>query len=52
MSANQLCGLNLIGQGTYTAEGITKLCEGLKGSAIASLKCAAVPSIWFRVSAP
>ena len=30
-------------EGTYTAEGITKLCEGLKGSAIASIKCAATP---------
>jgi len=27
--------------GTYTVEGITKLCEGLKGSAVTSLKCAA-----------
>ena len=30
-------------QGTYTAEGITKLCEGLKGSAVTSLRCAAAP---------
>ena len=37
---NQLCGLNANGNGTYTAEGITKLCEGLKGSAVTSLKCA------------
>ena len=29
--------------GTYTAEGITKLCEGLKESAVTSLKCAAAP---------
>ena len=29
--------------GTYTVEGITKLCEGLKGSAVTSLKCAATP---------
>ena len=41
LSYNQLCGLNTLGDGTYTAEGITKLCEGLKGSAITSLKCAA-----------
>jgi hypothetical protein len=39
---NQLCGLTENGEdGTYTAEGITKLCEGLKGSAVTSLKCAA-----------
>jgi len=29
--------------GTYTTEGLTKLCEGLKGSAITSLECAAAP---------
>ena len=29
--------------GTYTAEGIIKLCEGLKGSALTSLRCAATP---------
>jgi len=28
-------------EGTYTTEGITKLCEALKGSAVTSLKCAA-----------
>ena len=40
-------------EGTYTAEGITKLCEGLKGSAVTSLKCAARPeSVRFYVSAP
>ena len=38
-----LCGLDRYGSGTYTAEGITKLCEGLKGSAVTSLKCAATP---------
>ena len=27
--------------GTYTAEGIIALCEGIKGSAITSLRCAA-----------
>ena len=40
MADNQLCGLDRWGAGTYTAEGITKLCEGLKGSAVTSLKCA------------
>ena len=38
---NQLCGVDSLGNGTYTAEGITKLCEALKGSAVTSLKCAA-----------
>ena len=36
---NHLCGVNRHGHGTYTTEGITKLCEGLKGSAVTSLKC-------------
>ena len=43
LADNQLCGLNNDGEGTYTAEGITKLCEGLKGSAVTSLECAAAP---------
>ena len=47
MNDNQLCGLYEDDdgeiQGTYTAEGITKLCEGLKGSAVTSLKCAVAP---------
>ena len=38
---NALCGVNEHGGGTYTTEGILKLCEGLKGSAVTSLKCAA-----------
>ena len=38
---NQLCGLDEQGgDGTYAAEGITKICEALKGSAVTSLKCA------------
>ena len=44
--SNRLCGLYYeLGEvkGTYTTEGITKLCEGLKGSAVTSLKCAATP---------
>ena len=49
--SNQLCGLDYRGQGTYTTEGITKLCEGLKGSFVTSLKCAAAPSVCFCVSA-
>ena len=34
---NALCGIDEDGNGTYTAEGITALCEGLKGSAVTSL---------------
>ena len=41
LGANALCGVNTYGRGTYTTEGILKLCEGLKGSAVTSLKCAA-----------
>ena len=47
LEANQLCGLNRYGEGTYIAEGITKLCEGLKGIAVTSLKCAAPLSVCF-----
>jgi hypothetical protein len=45
LASNQLCGLNYLGRGTYTTEGITTLCEALKGSAVTSLKCAAVCSL-------
>ena len=44
VSSNQLCGIDREGRGTYTIEGITKLCEGLKGSAVTSLECAAARS--------
>tara|TARA_B100000795_G_scaffold137934_1_gene103013 strand:- start:522 stop:671 length:150 start_codon:yes stop_codon:yes gene_type:complete len=40
---NHLCGIDEYGRGTYSTEGITKLCEGLKGSAVTSLKCATAP---------
>ena len=50
LAYNKLCGLDHRGFGYYTAEGITKLCEGLKGSAVTSLKYAAL-SVRFRVSA-
>ena len=43
MGCNQLCGLGYDGNGTYTTEGITILCEMLRGSAITSLGCAAAP---------
>ena len=52
VDGNQLCGVDNRGRGTYTVEGITKLCEGLKGSAVISLSCAAAPSARFCVSAP
>ena len=41
LASNRLCGLDKHGDGIYTAEGITKLCDALKGSAVTSLKCAA-----------
>jgi hypothetical protein len=43
LADNALCGVNADGEGTYTTEGITKMCEGLKGGAVTSLKCAATP---------
>jgi hypothetical protein len=30
LSGNQLCGLDLNGRGTYTAEGITAIAEALR----------------------
>ena len=37
---NALCGINQYGQGTYTAEGITKLAEALKSnSSLRELTC-------------
>ena len=39
MASNQLCGLDHNGRGTYTAEGINKLCEALKVSSVTSLRC-------------
>ena len=37
LASNAICGVNKNGWGTYTAEGITALCQGLKGSAVTSL---------------
>ena len=51
LTNNALCGVNERGYGTYTTEGITKLCEALKGSAVTSLKCAAAPEHLFFVRA-
>ena len=57
LSNNQLCGIymNYITdelEGTYTAEGITKLFDALKGSSVTSLKCAAAPKASAFMSAP
>ena len=49
---NDLCGQFFRGQGTYTAEGITKLCERLKESAVTSLKCAAAQVFAFFCQRP
>ena len=46
LADNQLCGLDWDGDGTYTTEGITKLCEALKGSAVTSLECAAAHRVF------
>ena len=51
LNSNQLCGVDRYGNGTYTAEGITKLCEALKGSTVTSLKCAAAPRACLSVNA-
>ena len=51
LTFNELCGLDINGQGTYTIEGINKLSLGLNGSAVTSLKCATTPSVCFCVSA-
>ena len=37
LSDNAICGVDSRGRFFYTAEGITALCEGLKGSAVTSL---------------
>ena len=51
LTNNSLCGIKPCGEGTYTAEGITKLCEALKGSAVTSLKCAATLHACLSVNA-
>ena len=56
LASNAICGVttDYMGrqQGTYTAEGITKLCEGLKESFVTSLECAAAPRVFAFMSAP
>ncbi len=39
LADNNLCGVDVLGRG-YTTMGINALCEGLRESAITSLKCA------------
>ena len=39
MDNNQLCGVDKYGDGRFTTEGITALCEGLKQSKVSSLRC-------------
>ena len=51
MAVNRLCGLDDEGHGTYTSEGITKLCEALKESNVTSLGCVPPCSACSRVSA-
>ena len=40
LDGNWLCFCFEDGRGTYIADGINALCEGLKNSAITSLRCA------------
>ena len=48
----ELCGVDHWGDGTYTTEGITKLCDGLKGSAVTSIECATALIVFAFLSAP
>jgi len=56
LASNQLCGLYYdeygYVMGTYSTEGITKLCEGLKGSSLTSLECAATPTCSYFCQRP
>ena len=48
IACNRLCGVwseQGKDKGTYTEKGINALCEGLKGSAVTSLECAAAPNL-------
>ena len=51
LAGNRLCGLYWLAYGTFTADVITKLVEGLKGSAVTSLRRAAAPSVCLSVNA-
>ena len=52
LGGNQLCGVDGHGRGTYTTEGITKLCEALRGSAVTSLRCVTAHREFTFMSAP
>ena len=52
LSFNALCGLDRNGRSTYTAEGITKLCEALRGSAVTSLRCVTAHRVFAFVLTP
>ena len=52
LGGNRLCGIDWYGDGTYTTEAITKLCEGLKGSAVTSLRCVTAHRVFAFVSTP
>ena len=39
LNKNQLCGVDEYDGGTFSTEGITALCEGLKQSKVSSLRC-------------
>ena len=39
MDDNKLCGIDRNGFGTFTTEGITALCDGIKQSGVSSLRC-------------
>ena len=45
---NALCGIKY-GEGTYTTEGITALCEALKRSSVTSPHCAASHELGMRI---
>ena len=51
LADNQLCGIDCNDEGTYTAEGIIKLCEALKESGVTSLRSATSSRARFFVSA-
>ena len=52
LGGNELCGINFRGRGTYTTEGITKLCEALRGSAVTSLRCVTAHRVFAFVLTP
>ena len=45
LNGTALCGINEDGSGIYTSKSISALCEGIKGSAIISLRCVHLPKM-------